>query len=193
MKPGFSDYKKIMALVSDLYMDYGFKSFPINEKHVCKKLGIKLIPYSEFDLEAQQLFKKASQDAFFIPASINNPNLILYEDRIASEGRKRFSIFHEIKHFVNGDAENNQYNEDLANYFAKYFMCPTPYLIAKNITDRYTICSEFNVSMEVAGYIEDNINKRISRYGNTIFDSEKALIRHLLGDEYIEGGEAKCA
>lgn len=181
------------ALVSDLYIDYGFKSFPINEKYVCKKLGIKLIPYSEFDSETQPLLKKASQDAFFIPASINNPNLILYEDRISSEGRKRFSIFHEIKHFVNCDTENNQYNEDLANYFAKYFMCPTPYLIAKNITDRFTICSEFNVSMEAAGYIEENINKRIARYGNTIFEGEKALVRHLLGDAYIKGGEAKCA
>lgn len=74
----------------------------------------------------------------------------------------------------------------MANYFARYFMCPIPVLIWKNVDDLATIMSDYKLSYEAASNVLRNINNRRRAYGNKIFDYEKPLIA------LIEGADASC-
>ena len=64
-----TDYDRMAQLVIDIYVDYNIRSFPVDEKEICRKLGLKLIPYSEYPEEQEALLRKRSMDAFFAPAT----------------------------------------------------------------------------------------------------------------------------
>lgn len=54
------DYEEMAKLVIEIYLDYGITTFPIDEKEICKKMGILLLPYTEFPKEVSDI----SNDAF---------------------------------------------------------------------------------------------------------------------------------
>ena len=89
-----SIYDEIKNVIIDIYIDYGIKTFPINEKEVCKKMGVALIPYSEYEGDEFKLLQKKSKLGFFVKATKSTPPTIYYNDTIESEGAIRFTIFH---------------------------------------------------------------------------------------------------
>ena len=48
MRRSGEQYDKMAKLAIGIYIDYGIQTFPINVHEVCKKLGIALVPYSEY-------------------------------------------------------------------------------------------------------------------------------------------------
>ncbi len=173
---GDEDYENMKKLAISIYLDYGIKEFPIDEKKICNTLGINLIPYSAFKDSDIPLFEKKSQDAFYIPMTSTTAPVIYYNDKVTNKYRIRYSIFHEVKHFVNNDTEETYYNEDMANFFSRYFMCPIPCLIHKKIKDINTIMSTFEISFEAANNALNNVLRRTKKFGNKIFDYEQPLI-----------------
>ncbi|SKA69166.1 protein of unknown function [Eubacterium uniforme] len=170
-------YDEITKVIIEIYIDYDIKEFPIDEKVVCKKLGVALVPYSAFEKNEKKIFLKKSENGFFVKASKGRPPTIYYNDEISSVGKIRFTIFHEIKHYVFDDEDDSE--DDLADFFARFFMCPIPYLILKDITVPEKIISFCNVSNFVAHNVESNIKNRKKIYGNTIFDYEVKLIEQI--------------
>lgn len=180
-------YNKMAELVGDIYIDYDIHSFPVDEKEVCRKLGILLKPYGDYSPEKRELFKKKSESGFYVPPSKNAPPMIFYNDRVfevGSYGKIRRNIFHEVKHYICEDTEEQPEDDDLADYFGKYFLAPISYLIVLGIDDIHQIVSRFRVDNDIAFFIRRNIKNRRDRYGNLIFDYEKPLLQHLLGDQY---------
>ena len=171
-----NDYDKTAQLVIGIFVDYNIRRFPVDEKAICRNLGLKLIPYSEYSEEQQVLLRKRSPDAFFAPATKKTPPTIFYNDKVESYGRLRYNIFHEVKHFVNGDKDDGEYNDNMADYFARYFMCPIPYLIEYGIDDELTIMSDHLVSLQAAQNTLKNVRNRRAAYGDKIFDYEKPLV-----------------
>jgi hypothetical protein len=74
---GSNDYDEIAKLVIDIYLDYGINKFPIDEKLICEKLGVKLIPYSAYNEEEMLLLMEKSEDGFYTPATAKTPPTIL--------------------------------------------------------------------------------------------------------------------
>ena len=177
-----NDYERMARLVIDIYIDYNITSFPVDEKELCIKLGLKLVPYSAYPEKTQKLLRKRSPDAFYSPATHDTPPTIFYNDRVESYERQRYSIFHEVKHYVNNDTEESVFNDDMADYFARYIMCPIPYLIKADINDELTLISDHGVSSEAAGYAIKNVRNRRATYGDKIFDYEQPLIDLLFPD-----------
>ena len=171
-----NDYDKTAQLVIGIFVDYNIRRFPVDEKAICRNLGLKLIPYSEYSEEQQVLLRKRSPDAFFAPATKKTPPTVFYNDKVESYGRLRYNIFHEVKHFVNGDKDDGEYNDNMADYFARYFMCPIPYLIEYGIDDELTIMSDHLVSLQAAQNTLKNVRNRRAAYGDKIFDYEKPLV-----------------
>ena len=171
-----NDYDKTAQLVIGIFVDYNIRRFPVDEKAICRNLGLKLIPYSEYSEEQQVLLRKRSPDAFFAPATKKTPPTVFYNDKVESYGRLRYNIFHEVKHFVNGDKDDSEYNDNMADYFARYFMCPIPYLIEYGIDDELTIMSDHLVSLQAAQNTLKNVRNRRAAYGDKIFDYEKPLV-----------------
>ena len=177
-------YDELDRLAIEIYCDYRFNSFPLDVREVCHKLGVMLVPYSAFGQWERELLKKQSLYGFLMPQSSESPATIFYNDdraELRSEGCIRQTIFHEIKHYVCGD-ENDE-DDDLAEHFGKYFPAPIPYLIVKNISSPNEIVSRFGVSMTVACNIASQVRNRRAKYGDRIFEYEKPLI-HLLDPLY---------
>ena len=170
-------YDEMCMVAIDIYIDYDIRKFPVDEKELCRKMGIALIPYSEFEDDEILLLIKRTEHGFFVRESIETPPTIYYNDISKTDGEKRFTIFHEIKHYVCED-ENDE-DDDLADYFARYMMCPIPYLLLKNIVTKNEIASFCGTSLSAAGNASRNIINRRNRYGYEIFDYEFDLIEHL--------------
>ena len=177
-----NDYDKMAQLVIDIYIDYNITTFPVDEKEICRKIGLKLIPYSAYTENEQVLLRKRSKDGFFSPATKTTPNAIYYNDSVTSYGKIRFTIFHELKHFANGDEDDMEYNDNMADYFSRYFMAPIPYLIKMGIDNELTLISDHGISAEAATYAIRNVRRRKAKYGDMIFDYEKPLIGLLCSD-----------
>ena len=67
-------------------------------------------------------------------------------------------------------------NYFMADYFARYFMCPIPYLIEYGIDDELTLISDHLVSQQAAHNTMNNVCNRRAVYGDRIFDYEKPLV-----------------
>ena len=175
-------YDRLDQMVINIYVDYGFCNFPLDEKEVCRRMGVALVPYSEHAGKDRELLHKKSKFGFFAPETKENPPTIFFnddQDELQSPGCIRQTIFHEIKHYVDEDYDESSPDDDLAEHFGKYFACPTPYLIVKGITHPSDIISRFGVSAEMACYISDSVRNRMAKYGDKIFDYEKPLIKLL--------------
>lgn len=170
-------YGEITKTVINIYLDYGIKGFPIDEKSVCKKLGIALIPYTDFGKEDRKLLLKKSQHGFYVPGTSDNSPTIFYNDSYESKGAQRLTVFHELKHYVYEDSDDEE--DDLADFFARYFMCPIPYLLLKKIDTPNEIASICGTSMEAAYNVYSNLCNRRKKYGYQLFDYEIPLIEHL--------------
>lgn len=170
-------YDKIKDVIIDIFIDYDIKEFPINEREVCKKLGVALVAYSEYEGIERELLLKKSKYGFFAPPTSNNVPTIFYNDINRSYGMVRFTIFHELKHYVFEDQDDE--DDDIADFFARYFMCPIPYMLLKKIDSQNEIMSYCGMSLEPARYACSNIINRRNRYGYKIFDYEVRLINHL--------------
>lgn len=48
-------YDEIKQVIIDIYQDYDIRNFPIDEKEICRKMGVALVPYSELGASAQPL------------------------------------------------------------------------------------------------------------------------------------------
>ena len=171
------EYDKLDKLIYSIYVDYNIKAFPIDEKDLCRKMKIALVPYSAFSDEAKKLLQKKSKHAFFVKESEENPPTIYYNDTFESEGAIRLSIFHEIGHYICEDEDDSK--DDLADYFARHFMCPTAYLIVKDIESANEIVAFCGVSFEAASYASSNIVRRKEKLGGKLFSYEREFIERI--------------
>jgi Zn-dependent peptidase ImmA (M78 family) len=169
-------YDTIAKVIVDIYIDYDLRNFPIDEGEVCRKMGVALVPYSIYNEEERSLFLKRSKHGFFDGVFSGTPT-IYFNDALEPEETQRFTIFHEIKHFVFEDVD--EHDDDLADYFARYFMCPVPYFLLKDIDTQDEIISCCGLSKTAAANASSNIINRKEKYGYHLFDYEVKLIEHL--------------
>ena len=182
-----NSYDRMAELVGEIYIDYDINTFPIDENEVCRKMGIRLLPYSEFPSHERELLMKKSPSGFYVPPTDETPPMIFFNNNIeevGSIGNMRRNIFHEVRHFVCEDNDEKAEDDDLADYFGKYFLAPISYLIAMKIHNVNQIMADFGVDYNMACFIEKNLRNRRKRYDNKIFEYEEPLLRHLLKDRY---------
>lgn len=51
-------YENIVKVIIEIFLDYDIKDSPIDEKDICRRLGVALVHYSEFSKEARALLEK---------------------------------------------------------------------------------------------------------------------------------------
>lgn len=177
-------YEEIVKIIIEIFLDYDIKEFPVDEKDICRKLGVALVPYSAFSVDDRELFLKKSSFSFFVKRSKETAATIYYNDLLDSPGTVRFNIFHEVKHYVfNEDSKDNE-KDDLADFFSRFFMCPIPYLIMKGVDDLNGIISLCDVNEVIANNVIKNLYSRKERYGYRIFEHEIPFLKHLDIDAY---------
>lgn len=157
-------YEDINEDVFDFVNDWGFYEYPVSMQHVCKKIGLKLKPYSELDEGMRQLAMDASEDAFH-PVSnyLQMNNIVVAYNDSKSNCRIRFNIAHELGHIVREHIDESPWNEKEADYFGGYLLAPIPLVLAHcpelGISD---IAEFFCLSFDCAKVVRDHCRNRIA-------------------------------
>lgn len=178
------EYDDVVKVIIDIYLDYDIKVFPIDLEDVCRRLGVSLVPYSECGAEAKSLLLKKTTKGFFVRGTHENTPTIYYNDYEVSDGEMRYTIAHEIKHYVYDECSEDSDCDDLADYFARFFMCPIPYLMVMGITSATEIVSHCKVTLSAANNASSNVNNRILYRGYEIYDHEDTFLEHLVPIEF---------
>ena len=130
--------------VCDVYQECGIRSFPVDCMAVLRHYGLTAISSATFRKTRPELYAlclKASDDAFlFLPR-----RLIIYHDRLRT--RTRFSLMHELGHFLLGHTESTPGNEVQANYFASCMLMPRPAIGLQKTRDIRQLAHIFGTSI----------------------------------------------
>lgn len=181
------DYDRMCLLAIDIYEDYGIDKncYPLDMIYWATKIGIDVVPYSAYPNKIDLLSKK-SKDAFCIPSDGITKPIIAYNDMYMclSPFKVSSSLGHEFKHIFEGDEDDSE--DDLAEYFSKYFRCPLPYVLYLNIKTKAELISKFGVSGEQAEYVLNNVRNRLNKYGSKYFDYELRMLKQILNESYDE-------
>ena len=175
------EYDSIVDVIIQIYIDYDF-TLPLDLKMVCTRLGVTLIPFSECG--TKRFSFNTQLKGFYIRGTSDSPPTIYYRDCLISRGTSRFTIAHELKHYVFNESSEDEADDELADYFARYILCPIPYLIVKGVTTADEIESHCIVSATAARNAASNILNRQKAYGFKIFDNEIPLLEHLTPVEF---------
>ncbi len=158
----FSDarYEEIKKEVLFMFEETETDSYPIDCFEIARRLRYVLRPYSTLGFvdylaaleESSEGYSKVETDA----TTGMNIYVIYYNDMDHCIGNIRWTVFHEIGHIYLGHHDNppgnEQTEEDEANFFAKYAMCPPPLLNATECRCPQDVLDKFNTSGQFSGF-----------------------------------------
>lgn len=166
------DYKIINDKVLEVFTVCEIHEFPVNCTEILKHYGFRLFTYSEIqssDAELYAIAKEYSDDAF------KYGNIICYNNS-GPEGRIRFSLMHELGHFVLDHKETSRLNEDEADYFASCVLAP-------RVAIHKTLCRTADAIHDTFGLSYAASNRALTDYkkwhGRKKYDSEHQLFDYL--------------
>ena len=183
------NYKEIKESAYDFLDRYSNGRLPINLLDIINKIeNLHLIKYTRFAHDRKLKLKEVcellqSEDGALWYQTVTDTYILLYNDTITNKERIRFTIAHELGHYVlkhNEKTEKtilsrynlteDEYNtfEKEANFFAKHLLVPFPVLgnyslFFHQMDDRF-IRTVFRVSYSVANYVIGNL-KSMSSFG----------------------------
>ena len=176
-KPNF--YRAKLKAYETLIKQKSF-SFPIDPRKLkldfYNILIISLQEYSQItNISMEQLTSNSSFNDGYTYFK-NNTAYIFYNDDIETEGRKLWTISHEIGHIVLDHTEDSELAEKEVKFFAKYALVP-PVLVHKlKLTTPEEISETFDVSYEAAYYALVYYNKWLRYSGKYYKPYEEQLL-----------------
>lgn len=167
-------YEQIKAIVVATFEEYEINTIPIDCFVLAHRIGIQTIPFSL--LTEKQLKKIEFCEGEAIMFCINKQIYIFYNDIDNSITRQRFSILHEIGHFVLGHKSESELAKSEADFFARYAIAPIPLIWKLNCLDIIDIKNTFYTSIECSTNIKKNLDNWLIYGGQTLKDYEEKLI-----------------
>lgn len=139
---------KLVDIVYSVYKECNINSFPVDCFKILEHYHFKIKTYSELHKVNPELYRlciSCSNDAF----SNIGTYFIAYNDK-ANPRRIRFSLMHELGHFVLGHTGRTQENEDEADCFASYILAPRVSIRRNEFTTADEIHDYFDISYAAA-------------------------------------------
>lgn len=167
-------YEEIKSIVVATFEKYGMSEIPIDCFELARRMGIIIIPFSK--LTQEQLNNIGFCEGEAIMFCLNQNTYIFYNDIDNNISRQRFSIFHEIGHYVLGHKCESELAKSEADFFARYAIAPIPLVWRLECFDVVDIKNTFNTSFECATIIKTNYDNWINYGGQTLKAFEEKLI-----------------
>lgn len=114
------NYRLIDDKVLEIYIECNIREFPIDCIAILQHYNFRLLAYSKIKTsnpELHRIAKEYSNDAF------QYGRIICYNDAVV-EGRMRFSLMHELGHYLLEHKETTPENEAEADHFASCVLAP---------------------------------------------------------------------
>lgn len=144
------DSEKIHQKVWEVCRDCNIKNFPFDCIAVLKHYGFRVFTYEKakhIHPDLYSLCRGMSDDAFSEKAL----KIILYNDKICMQ-RIRFSLMHELGHFILGHTSESKKAEQEADTFAANLLVPEAVIKYQGFYSSPTLSSYFGVSIAVANH-----------------------------------------
>lgn len=129
-------YRLVRDCAWRMLIKHRVRSLPVDVRRICKREGIRVISYREArEAGLLALFEDAAVGNDGFSLVLRGQRLIFYDDALPI-GRQRFTLGHELGHFVLGDvgssptarnrepSEGDGEAEQLANMFAARLLSP---------------------------------------------------------------------
>lgn len=140
------------------------KAFPLNPIALSQSLGIKVLTYRDFchlaGVEMNTAFE-ISQDGF--SSCLEGEFFIVYNPDIRSQGRRRWTLLHELSHIVCGhidaqgpviqDYQKQRHREAQADELACCLVAPLPLILLCGLENSEEISGAFGISRLAADHI----------------------------------------
>lgn len=134
----------IITLVSDIYIECQINTLPIDCFSILHHFGFKVFSYTQLKEENTELYilcSKYSNDAFMH----KKKRIVVYNDKL-NKYRIRFSVLHELGHYILDHKEDTKANEDEADEFASHFLAPRILIHKYNLQNADQIHDTFGLS-----------------------------------------------
>lgn len=181
------DLEYINKKILDVYKECHIRSFPIDCFSVLKHYGIQTIMYKEMKEQNTELYKAIyhySNDAFRFRMSV-------YYNSTNSDGRIRFSLIHELGHYILGHTEDGSDNEDEANTFASNFLAPRPITFQQGLKTAEQIRDYYGISISAANqalispfYYPDKSGEALLEYFKNLHKPKYKVVETTFKVEY---------
>ena len=143
--------EKLHQKVWEVCTECGIKDFPFDCIVVLKHYGFKVFTYEQAKYRCPELYtlcRDLSDDAF----SDKILKAVFYNDKLCIR-RIRFSLMHELGHFLLGHENESRENESEADAFAANLLAPEALIKYQNFHSAPSISSYFGISIAAANHI----------------------------------------
>lgn len=168
-------YEQIKESVIETFEKYEIDKYPIDCFKLAEKMGFEIIPFSKLDDDQLKAIRFCEGEAIMF--IIDDNKYIFFNDINTNLTRQRFSIFHELGHYVLGHKHESDLSRLEANFFASYAIAPLPLVWKTGSNSILKICQTFDVSFDCATNIIYNLEnwQRITK--NKLKTYEKKLLK----------------
>ena len=150
--------------ILSIYKECKIQTFPIDCELILQHYGFVLYTYKELQNANNTLYNAAksySNDAFRFRMSI-------YYNSCMPKNRIRFTLMHELGHFILGHQSQEIESEQEADYFASCMLVPRIAILRTGCTTADDIHDQFEVSYAAANRIlSDFRHKKDSGWGKS--------------------------
>lgn len=150
--------------ILSIYKECRIQTFPIDCELILQHYGFVLYTYKELQNANKTLYNAAksySNDAFRFRMSI-------YYNSCMPKNRIRFTLMHELGHFILGHRSQEIESEQEADYFASCMLVPRIAILRTGCTTADDIHDQFEVSYTAANRIlSDFRHKKDSGWGKS--------------------------
>lgn len=173
------DYQLISDKVLEVYIECNIREFPIDCIRILQHYNFRLLTYKEIresNPELHEMAKEFTNDAF------QYKKIICYNSSTI-ERRIRFSLMHELGHYLLGHKETSRENEIEADYFASCVLAPRAVVWKLWCPTADDIHNKYGLSYAASNRVLVDLGKWKYRQH---YDSKKALIDFLYPPAVVE-------
>lgn len=166
MKLANKEYRILDQTALQLRLDYDFLDDELDVNQLAKAMSVTLVAYSQIESKAKEYIlskKDKISDGFFVLENGKYSSPIIFYNDEMFKYRIKFTICHELGHYVSGDKKDGAFEEAKANHFARQLLVPTcsVFVCILKKCNEYDLAFKFNVSLEVATNAYTHASNRI--------------------------------
>ena len=143
---------KLLNHLLTVYKECNVTNFPIDSISILQHYGFRVLTYSELkkiNFELYEICQNCTDDAF------TYKKIVAYNENNTPE-RIRFSLMHELGHFIMDLPSTDKSFEDLADYFASNILVPRATIWHMRSDSVRNICRTYGVSCMAANRIYED-------------------------------------